>query len=123
MGKLTRFHTKKNHFQEHNDKYRMTLTYVINKRFNCSFSPLTFSKLRFWPPKKKTTKQPPKFCNCSSFGPQGKKKKKKTRGTSLRVPRQRRPSQYQPWGPKLPQVQILGGCFVVFFLRGSKSQL
>lgn len=33
MGtKLTRFHTKKNHFQEHNDKYGMTLTYVINKR-------------------------------------------------------------------------------------------
>ena len=25
------------------------------------------------------------------------------------MPRQRRPSQYQPWGPKLPQVQNLGG--------------
>ena len=47
--------------------------------------------------------------------------------------RQRRPSQYQPWGPKLPQVQNLGGCFVVFFLgdqnrnfeevRGLKLQL
>jgi len=50
---------------------------------------------------------------------QGKKKnKKKTRGTSLRVPRQRRPSQHQPWGPKLPQVQNLRGCFVVFFLGG-----
>jgi len=32
------------------------------------------------------------------------------------VPRQRRPSQYQPWGPKLSQVQNLGGCFGVFFL-------
>jgi len=39
------------------------------------------------------------------------------------VPRQRRPSQYQPWGPKLLQLQNLGGCFVVFFLRGPKSQL
>jgi len=36
---------------------------------NCSFRPLTFTKLRFWPPKKKTTKLPPKFCNCSSFAP------------------------------------------------------
>jgi len=53
------------------------------------------------------------------LAPQDKKNKKKiTRGTSLRVPRQRRPSQYQPWGPKLPQVQNLGGCFVVFFLGG-----
>ena len=42
----------------------------INIWLNCSFSPLTFSKLRFWPPKKKTTKQPPKFCTCGSFGPQ-----------------------------------------------------
>jgi len=32
-------------------------------------------KLQFWPPMgKKTTKLPPKFCNCSNFGPQGKKK-------------------------------------------------
>jgi len=54
--------------------------------------------------------------------PQGKKKKKLTRGTSLRVPRQRRPSQYQLWGPKLLQLQNLGGCFIVFF-RGPKSQL
>jgi len=44
-----------------------------------------------------------------------KRNKKITRGTSLRVPRQRRPSQYQPWGPKLPQVQNLEGGFVVFF--------
>ena len=34
------------------------------------------------------------------------------------MPRQRRPSQYQPRGPKLSQVQNLGGCFVVFFLGG-----
>jgi len=33
--------------------------------------------LRFWRPKKKTTKRPPKFCICSSFGPQSKKKIKK----------------------------------------------
>jgi len=33
-------------------------------------TPLTFTKLRFWPPKKKTTKRPPKFCICGSFGPQ-----------------------------------------------------
>ena len=26
---------------------------LILFRLNCSFSPLTFSKLRFWPPKKK----------------------------------------------------------------------
>ena len=41
-----------------------------------------------------------------------------TRGTSLRVPRQRRPSQNWPWGPKLPQLQNLGGGFVIFFLGG-----
>jgi len=34
------------------------------------------------------------------------------------VPRQRRPSQYQPWGPKLLQLQNLRGCFVLFFLGG-----
>jgi len=53
------------------------------------------------------------------LAPQGKIKNKKiTRGTSLRVPRQRRPSQNWHWGPKLPQMQNLGGRFVVFFLRG-----
>jgi len=30
---------------------------------------------------------------------------------------------FLPWGPKLLQLQNLGGCFVVFFLRGPKSQL
>jgi len=49
--------------------------------------------------------------------------KKKTRGTSLRVPRQRRLSQNWPMGSKLPQMQNLWGGFVVFFLRGPKSQL
>jgi len=34
------------------------------------------------------------------------------------VPRQRRPSQNWPWGPKLPHGQNLGGDFVVFFLGG-----
>jgi len=33
------------------------------------------------------------------------------------MPRQRRPSQNWPWGPKLPQMQNLGGGFVVFFSR------
>jgi len=82
------------------------------KRLNCSFSLLIFPKLRFWSPKKKNNKTvlaPP---------PEAKKKIKITCGTSLRVPRQRRPSQYQPWGPKLPQVQNLGACFVVFFIEG-----
>jgi len=89
---------------------------TLDLRLNCSFSPLTFSKLRFWPPKKKTTKQPPKFCNCSSFGPPRQKNfLKKNTWHPLRVPRQRRPSQYQFWGPKLLQLQNLGGCFVVFF--------
>ena len=44
---------------------------VEKVRLNCSFSLLTFSKLRFLPPKKKTTKQPPKFCTCGSFDSQG----------------------------------------------------
>ena len=39
------------------------------------------------------------------------------------MPRQRRPGQNWLWGSKLPQVQNLGGGFVVFFLRGPKSQL
>jgi len=52
-----------------------------------------------------------------------KKNKKITCDTSLRVSHQRRPSQNWPWGQKLPHVQNLGGGFVVFFLRGSKSQL
>jgi len=47
-----------------------------------------------------------------------KAKNKITRGTSLRVPCLRRQSQNWPWGPKLPQVQNLGGGFVVFFLGG-----
>jgi len=38
------------------------------------------------------------------------------------VPRQRRLSQNLHWGPKLPQMQNLGGGFVVFF-RELKSQL
>jgi len=54
------------------------------------------------------------------LAPQGKKK---THGTSLRVPRQRRPSQNWHWGPKLSQTQNLGARFVVFFLKGPKSQL
>jgi len=74
------------------------IKYEFFKRLNCSFSPL----------RKKTTKQPLSFTIVAVLAPQGKKKNKITRGTSLRVPRQRRPSQYQPWGPKLPQVQNLG---------------
>jgi len=52
--------------------------------------------------------------------PQGKKKI--TRGTSLKVPRQRRPSQYQSWWPKLLQLQNLGDCFVVFFSLGDQNR-
>jgi len=53
------------------------------------------------------------------LAPQGQfliknKNKKITCGTSLRVPRQRRPSQNWSWGRKLPQMQNLGGDFVVF---------
>jgi len=29
---------------------------ALKLRFNCSFNPLTFTKLRFWPPKKKNYK-------------------------------------------------------------------
>jgi len=81
--------------------------------------------LQFWPPKeKKLQNSPLSFATIAVLASQGKIKIKKiTRGTSLRVPRQHRPSQYQPWGPKLLQLQNLGGCFVVFFLRGPKSQL
>ena len=32
---------------------------LINYRLNCSFSLLTFPKLRFWPPKKKNYKTAP----------------------------------------------------------------
>jgi len=97
--------------------------FTVKYRLNNSFGLLTFTKLRFWPPKKKTTKPLHKFCNCSSFGPPKAKKIKITRDISLRVSRQRRPSQNWPWGPKLPQVQNLGSGFVVIFLGGPKSQL
>ena len=50
---------------------------LVKRRLNFSFSPLTFPKMRFWPLRKKTTKQPPKFCNCSSFGPLRQKNKNK----------------------------------------------
>jgi len=52
---------------------------------------LNFYEVEILALKKKTIKLSPKFCNCSSFGLQGKKKKK--RGTSLKVPHQRRPGQ------------------------------
>jgi len=52
------------------------------------------------------------------LAPKAKKNLKITRGTSITVPRQRKPSQNWPWGPKLPHVQNLGGGFVVFFLGG-----
>jgi len=94
------------------------------KNYSCDFRPLTLTKLWFWPPKKKTTKPAPKFCNCSSIGPPrpifGKKI---TCGTSLRVPRQHRPSQNWLWWPKLLHMQNLGGGFVVFFLRAKNATL
>jgi len=93
---------------------------IIPKVLDISFRPLIFTKLRFLHHKKKTTKPPPKFCNCSSFNSPRSifGKKKITCGTSLRLSRQRRPSQNWPWRPKLPQMQNLGGGFVDCFLGG-----
>jgi len=50
---------------------------AIRKMLNCSFIPLTFPKLRFWPHRKKLQNSPLSFCNCSSFGPPRQKKTKK----------------------------------------------
>jgi len=38
-------------------------------RLNCSFSPLTFPKLRFWPLKKKKTKQSLSFAIVTVLAP------------------------------------------------------
>jgi len=47
------------------------------------------------PKKKKLQNRPLSFAAVAVLAPQGQKKNKKiTRGTSLRVPRQRRPNQY-----------------------------
>jgi len=76
---------------------------------SCGYGPLT----------NLNTKQPPMFWFFSSFGPPRQKKNKKlTRGTSLRVPRQRWPSQQWTGGPKLPKNQNIGGCFVFKLVRG-----
>jgi len=45
---------------EHTNNKRTNLSLVFLK-FNCSFSPLIFSKLRFWPPKKKIQNSPLSF--------------------------------------------------------------
>jgi len=94
---------------------------MITFRFNSSFNPLTFLKLRFWPPKKKNYKTAP--CICGSFGP-------KANFDSVTLSEMPRVvflflffTKIGPWGPKLLQLQNLGGGFVVFFLRGPKSQL
>jgi len=42
-----------------------------NKRLNSSFHPLTFTKLRFWPPKDKNTKPPLSFATVGVLAPQG----------------------------------------------------
>ena len=90
--------------------------YKKKLRLNCSFYPLTFTKLRFWSLKKKLQNDPLSFASVVVLAPKGKKKIKKiTRDTSLRVSRQRRPSQNWYWGPKLPQMQNLENHFVVFF--------
>ena len=34
------------------------------------------------------------------------------------VPRQRRSGQNTTWGPKLPKIQYIGGCFVFKLVRG-----
>jgi len=82
--------------------------------------------LRFWPPKKKTTKRPLSFATVVVFGPQDQFLIKKiiiiTRDTTLRVPHQRRPSQNWSWGPKLLQLQNLGDGFVVFFFFGGQNR-
>jgi len=105
-------------------KIMMEMLLWIFFRLNCSFNLLTFSKLRFWPLRKKTTKQPPKFCNCSSFGPQGWYWLGLCwRGTLSEVPHVIFFIFFCVGGPKLLQLQNLRGCFVVFFLRGPKSQL
>jgi len=75
--------------------------------------------LRFWPLKKKLQNGPLSFASVAVLAPPRPKNKKKiTRGTSLRVSRQRIPSQNWHWEPKLPQMQNLRGRFVVFFLGG-----
>jgi len=61
---------------------------------------------------------PPKFYIVVVLALQAKKNKKITHGPLVRVPHQRRPSQNWSGGPKLPQIQNLGGGFVVFFLGG-----
>jgi len=79
--------------------------------------------LRFWPPKTKTTKPPPKFCICGSFGPQGQFwLGLRWRGTLSEVPCVIFLQKIGLPGPKLLQLQNIKGGFVVFFLRGSKSQ-
>ena len=49
--------------------------YKKTKRLNCSFNPLTFTKLRFWPPKKKKLQNGPlSFASVAVLAPQGQKK-------------------------------------------------
>jgi len=97
---------------------------LINKRLNCSFNPLTFTKLWFWSPKKKTTKRHLKFCICGSFGPQCQFWLcLRWRDSLNEVPRVIFFICFCLVGPKLLQMQNLGDRFVFFFLRGSKSQL
>jgi len=92
---------------------------ILLFRFNCSFNPLTFTKLWFWP-SKKNYKTTPKFCICGSFDPQcqfwlGLR----WRGTLSEVPHVIFFYFYFGFrGPKLLQMQNLRGRFVVFFLRG-----
>jgi len=98
--------------------------FVLNKWLNSSFSPLTFLKLRFWPPKKKTTKPSLKFCTYDSFGPPRLILTRSTWCSTLsEVPRVILLLFFVLGGPKLLQLQNLGGSFVVFFLSGPKSQL
>jgi len=96
----------------------MILRNMKESRLNSSFNPLTFTKLRFWLLKKKTTKRFLSFASVAVLPPKTKKIKKITRGTLSEVPPQRRPSQNWHWRPKLPQMQNVGGCFIVFFLGG-----
>ena len=64
-------HTQKLHkrtsFARHSN--RVSKLKIIKYRLNSSFSPLTFSKLRFWSPKKKTTKPPLSFAPVAVLAP------------------------------------------------------
>jgi len=54
---------------KHISKFVIQKQLVDNFRLNSSFRPLTFSKLRFWPPKKKSYKTPLSFALVAVLAP------------------------------------------------------